>query len=274
MAQGASHHNLIRGARVYLSGPMDFVPSRTNEKKYGWRRRVGQFLRSFGSTVFDPWYKPLTKGIGLYGEEDEKSDLIRKSWTFEPGAIGAKERSRSASIFWKTLHIDLRMVDLSDFIVACCPTNLYSVGTPHEIILARQQKKPVLFVSPPVDYPAFNDLKQRAIADPELRRSLDSLINEVPIKENPRGTPSLWYMALIGSENFFDGFGFSKYRKRFGWQTNVFDEREKNSPPRRPLLPFLEGLVNGQFPKRWNQREHKFTRDDDWLLLDLRKPDY
>jgi hypothetical protein len=137
---------------------MDFVPSRSNERKYGWRRRVSQFLRGLGATVFDPWYKPLVKGLGVYGEEGEKADKIREGWTFELGVNGAKARSKCARMFWKTLHIDLRMVDLSDFIIACCPTNLYSVGTPHEIALARQQRKPVLFVSPPVIYPALVEL--------------------------------------------------------------------------------------------------------------------
>ena len=32
--------NLLRDARVYLSGPMDFVASREAEKKFGWRNRV------------------------------------------------------------------------------------------------------------------------------------------------------------------------------------------------------------------------------------------
>src|SRR5688572_12433666 len=35
--------NLLRDARVYLSGPMDFVASRAAEQKLGWRNRVGDF---------------------------------------------------------------------------------------------------------------------------------------------------------------------------------------------------------------------------------------
>jgi hypothetical protein len=30
---------LLDGARVYLSGPMDFVASREQEMKHGWRSR-------------------------------------------------------------------------------------------------------------------------------------------------------------------------------------------------------------------------------------------
>jgi hypothetical protein len=31
MAKRSSHHNFLKGARVYLSGPMDFVSSRERE---------------------------------------------------------------------------------------------------------------------------------------------------------------------------------------------------------------------------------------------------
>ena len=271
MGRSTNRRNLVEGTRVYLSGPMDFVPSRSNERKYGWRRRVSQFLRGLGATVFDPWYKPLVKGLGVYGEEGEKADKIREGWTFELGVNGAKARSKCARMFWKTLHIDLRMVDLSDFIIATCPTNFYSVGTPHEIALARQQRKPVLCVSPPVIYPALAELQEWTKGDPKPMGLLDRLISEVPVKQNPRGVPSLWYTALIGSENFFDGFGFRKYRERFGWESNVIEQREHQMPPRRPLLPFLESLANGNYPKRWDNRERKFKIDDDWLLLDLRR---
>ena len=63
-------HNFLLGARVYLSGPMDFVASRADEKKLGWRNRVGDFLKSFGSVVFDPWFKPAVRGMDEYGLED------------------------------------------------------------------------------------------------------------------------------------------------------------------------------------------------------------
>ena len=55
--------NHLRGARIYLSGPMDFVASRAAEKTTGWRNRVGDFLRSFGAIVFDPWFKPAVRGL-------------------------------------------------------------------------------------------------------------------------------------------------------------------------------------------------------------------
>jgi len=261
---------LLQGARVYLSGPMDFVASRATEKQFGWRNRVSEFLQTMGTTVFDPWYKPDVRGLHEYGREDVKSgDRIRKRWTYEGGRKGARERSWCARQFWETLHIDLRMVDTSDFTISYCPTNIYSVGTPHEIIMATLQHKPVLFVSPPIVFPALRELRAHVAADPKASELLKRLEMEIPIKENPRGIPSLWYIPLVGGENFFDGFGFAPYRKRFSWKTDIaIDAHEKRFPPRRPLLPFVEKL-NHRLPKKWDRKLNKFVDDDDWLLWDF-----
>ena len=93
---------LLQGARVYLSGPMDFVASRAAEKQFGWRNRISEFLQSMGTTVFDPWFKPDVRGLHEYGREDEKSgERIRARWTYEGGNKGARARgwcARHASV--------------------------------------------------------------------------------------------------------------------------------------------------------------------------------
>lgn len=264
---------LLTGARVYLSGPMDFVASRADEKRYGWRNRVGEFLRRLGVIVFDPWFKPAVRGLHEYGREDETTAEHRDNWTFAPGPGGARARAACAARYWQTLHIDLRMVDTSDFAIAYCPTNIYSVGTPHEIIACREQRKPVLFVSPAVEFPTLEELRQhlRSRNDRHGRRLLERLEWEVPIKPNPRGTPSLWYMPLVGTERFFDGFGFERYRHVFPrWREIRLDVEERRHPPKRPLLPFLEQL-NQALPKEWDRARGRYVPDDDWLLWDLRK---
>lgn len=149
----APRRSLLRGTTVYLSGPMDFVASRAEERRNGWRTRVRMVLESWGVRVFDPWFKPIVRNLGRYGIEDETTTQARASWRFDDGLVGATARSALSGSFWPVMHVDLRMVDLSDFIIACCPTNLYSVGTPHEIVVARQQRKPVLLVSPPCVIP-------------------------------------------------------------------------------------------------------------------------
>lgn len=259
--------DLLRDARVYLSGPMDFVASRAAEKKFGWRTRVSQFLRELDVTVFDPWFKPEIRGIAEYGREDETTARVRDKWTFDPSEDGAKARAECAEHFWPAMHLDLRMVDVSDFVIAYVPTNIYSVGTPHEIIQCRQQRKPVLFVSPPFTYPSLHKLQKHleAQGDRSGQDLLAALEAEVPIKENSSGAPSLWYLPLIGGENFFDGFGFIHYRELFGWKTIELDGQEEQHPPRRPLLPFLESL-NRALPKKWNRNLNNYGPNDDWLL--------
>lgn len=270
MGNRQKRDSLLQGARVYLSGPMDFVASRSAEKKFGWRNRVSHFLQQFGVTVFDPWFKPDVRGLHEYGREDVKSgDRIRNRWTYANGAAGAEARSWCARQFRETLHIDLRMVDTSDFTISYCPTNIYSVGTPHEIIMATLQHKPVLFVSPPITFPTLHSLREHLKKDAQGAALLERLEQEIPIKENPRGIPSLWYIPLVGGGNFFDGFGFARYRKRFGWSRDIpLDEHERRFPPKRPLLPFVEKL-NRRLPKKWDSKLKKFVADDDWLLWDF-----
>lgn len=273
MTNRLSPPNLLRGARVYLSGPMDFVASRAEEKEHGWRNRVGEFLRELRVTVFDPWFKPDVRGLHEYGREGETTTDERSKWTFEQRREGAEARAQLADQFWPALHIDLRMVDTSDFVICYCPSNIYSVGTPHEIILGRQQRKPVLFVSPHVDFPALHRLKShlRAKGDQQGLALLGQLEDEVPIKPNPAASPSLWYMPLIGGDHFFDGFGFEAYRERFGWPRTRLDDLEDAHPPQNPLLPFLERL-NKKLPKKWDRRLHDYVPNDDWLLWDLKTP--
>jgi hypothetical protein len=265
-------NGLLRGARVYLSGPMDFVASREAEQKSGWRTRIGRVLQRFGAVVFDPWNKPDVRGLHEYGKETADSERTREAWTFEDSRAGAQTRAKLTGHYWETLHIDLRMVDTADFVIAYCPTNIYSVGTVHEIAQSRQERKPVLFVSPPVAFPSYDALAKHLAKDAVGKRLLDKLKAELPIKSNERGIPSLWYMPLVGGESFFDGFGFqlAKYRKRFGWKGTAVDERERKYPPVRPLLPFLESLTK-RLPEKWDNRRKAYVRNDDWLLWDIQR---
>lgn len=268
-----NHNGFLRNARVYLSGPMDFVHCRKTEKETGWRVRISEFLQSLGATVFDPWSKPQVLGMDEYGREGERTADIRNKWIFEETEQGRINRKQCADFFRETMHIDLRMVDVSDFLIAYCPTNIYSVGTPHEIIVACEQHKPVLFITPPVRFPAYQEMQDhlKGQGDQKGLTILEQLSREVPIKENKRGIPSLWYMPLVGSENFFDGFGFDDYRDRFNWPSGPVDDIEKQFPPERPVLKFLENLNNShQIPQKWDSNKQKMCPDDDWLLLDLR----
>jgi hypothetical protein len=190
--------NILKSTRVYLSGPMDFVGSRVVEKYLGWRALLTPVLRALGSTVLDPWNKPAIRGHGAYGLEGiqpAKEAYENDFW------VNRSTRARFEKDFWETVHIDLRMTDVADFLVSFVPTNIYSVGTVHEIVLARSQFKPVLFISPPVKYSFFPELDS---LDDEVKR----MLKFYGIKENPHGLPSQWYGNIVGGHNMFDGFGW------------------------------------------------------------------
>ena len=106
--------NILEGTRVYLSGPMDFVGSRVIEKFLGWRSILSPILKALGITVLDPWNKPIIRGHKNYGREgvvSSKTTYEKDFWTSD------ETRARFETDFWETVHIDLRMVDLADFII-------------------------------------------------------------------------------------------------------------------------------------------------------------
>jgi hypothetical protein len=265
--------NILDSATVYLSGPMDFVPDRDKEKRVGWRTRVSQFLEKRGTTVYDPWNKPPVLGLPNYGKEDEFTAKAREGWIYEDSANGSRIRAELCEAFWPTLHIDLRMTDLADFVIAYCPTNIYSVGTVHEIAMARQQHKPVLLVTPRLaSNPTAQALRSHLaeLNDAVGQELLDTLEKEGNLL-NPNGIPSLWYMAMLESEDyFFDGFGFEAYRDEMGWteQNDLLDPREADpdTRPRRPLLPYLDEL-NRAIPSSYSVARGADHENADWLIF-------
>lgn len=190
--------SILEKTRCYLSGPMDFVGSRVVEKYLGWRAILTPILKAFNIRVLDPWNKPMIRGHGDYGKEGilpNKEQYEIDFWT------NAETRARFERDFWETVHIDLRMTDVSDFVIAFVPTNIYSVGTVHEVIVARLQRKPVLMISPPIKYDFFPELA--ALPD-----NVKSALKFYGLKENPSGIPSQWYGNIVGGQNLFDGFGW------------------------------------------------------------------
>ncbi len=218
---------LLDGSRVYLSGPMDFIGSRVIEKYLGWRSVLTPILQALNVNVLDPWNKPTIRGLdpdNEYGKEGvnrDKSRYEKDFWT------NPETRALYETEFWETVHIDLRMTDISDFMIAFVPTNIYSVGTVHEILLSKQQKKPTLLVSPPITFDIFPELMKLPEED---RRKL----KYYGIKENPQGLPSQWYGRIVGGHYLFDGFGWESISlKSNNFYPDLLDavmEQARNNP--------------------------------------------
>jgi hypothetical protein len=63
----------------------------------------------------------------------------RNRWTFGDSPGGAVACAYCVEKARPMMNIDLRMIDMSDLMIAFCPTNIYSIVTAHEIALARQR---------------------------------------------------------------------------------------------------------------------------------------
>lgn len=114
--------------RCFLSGPIDRV------EDYGikWRHDITSFLESLGIVVLNPMDKPIKLGSEV---EDRK---IRKILTEK------KNFKKMSKIMKEIRVIDLRMVDMSDFIIVKVDLDVHMCGTYEEISWANRIKRPIL----------------------------------------------------------------------------------------------------------------------------------
>lgn len=121
--------NRLKNQRVYLAGAMDRVPDRGK----GWREDITPFLNSLGVVVFNPITKPTATGL-----EDEESHTLK---------IKLKKQKRYdelTSVMKVIRSVDLRLVDISDFMIVNLDLDTHPCGTLEEIFWANRQKKPII----------------------------------------------------------------------------------------------------------------------------------
>ncbi len=121
--------NRLRGTRTYLVGAMD----RVADAGAGWRDQISPSLEEMGVVVLNPCKKPIDVGV-----EDEDSTR----WINFYKETGKFDKIREDYGVIRT--VDLRCVDISDFIVASIDLDVHACGTYEEIAIANSQKKPVL----------------------------------------------------------------------------------------------------------------------------------
>lgn len=119
----------LNNQRVYLAGAMDRVPDRGN----GWRDNITPFLESLGVTVFNPIKKPSAIGMEDSSTHNFKSKLKQESNYDELSKLMKVIRS-----------VDLRLVDISDFLIVNLDLDVHPCGTYEEIFWANRQKKPII----------------------------------------------------------------------------------------------------------------------------------
>jgi len=121
------------GTRCYLCGSMD----KADDNGEGWRSRLTPFLERIGVVVLNPCDKPIDIGI-----EDEASQQRRREY------IKAGKYPELADEMELIRHVDLRLVDLSDFIIVNLDLDIPACGTHEEIGWANRQLNPVLLRVP------------------------------------------------------------------------------------------------------------------------------
>jgi nucleoside 2-deoxyribosyltransferase len=119
----------LQKQRVYLAGAMDRVPDRG----VAWRDSITPFLKELGCVVFNPISKPTEVGL-----EDQDTHHIKTK-------LKEMHRYDELSSMMKTIRsVDLRLVDMSDFLVVNLDLETHPCGTLEEIFWANRQKKPII----------------------------------------------------------------------------------------------------------------------------------
>lgn len=121
--------NRLKNQRVYLAGAMD----RVADRGFGWRDSITPFLNQLGVVVFNPLNKPSDLGT-----EDNTTHIVKN-------LLKEGKKYDELSTIMKTIRaVDLRLVDISDFLIVNLDLNTHPCGTLEEIFLANRSKKPVL----------------------------------------------------------------------------------------------------------------------------------
>lgn len=122
-------NNRLKNQRCYLAGAMDRVPDRGKT----WRQYITPFLQSIGVTVLDPLRKPTNLGL-------ENDDTVHYKLKLKK----EKNYDELSKLMKEIRAVDLRMVDISDFLVVNLNIETHPCGTLEEIFWANRQKKPIL----------------------------------------------------------------------------------------------------------------------------------
>lgn len=121
--------NRLKNQRTYLAGAID----RVYDKGRGWREEISPFLESLGVVVFNPITKPTEIGL-----EDNDAHMIKSK-------LKKQKRYDELSSMMKVIRsVDLRLVDISDFLIVNLDLNIHPCGTYEEIFWANRQKKPII----------------------------------------------------------------------------------------------------------------------------------
>lgn len=121
--------NRLVNQRAYLAGPMDRCPDRGSQ----WRDFLTPILKDMGVIVLNPIHKPTD-----IAKEDFQTHIY-KTTLKQQGNY-----DELSKLMKEIRNVDLRLVDISDFLVVNLDLDIHPCGTLEEIFWANRQKKPII----------------------------------------------------------------------------------------------------------------------------------
>ena len=124
----------LSAQRCYLAGPIDHA----QDDGVGWRQAITPMLESMNITVMDPTNKMTSNTrYNEVGEEQENLKLLKNTGRYH------ELRGEMKPI----VLVDLRMVEVADFIIAHIDPNIPMCGTWEELFVSLRQRKPTFVVA-------------------------------------------------------------------------------------------------------------------------------
>ena len=170
--------NYLKNKTCYLCGP---IMALSDEKSSSWRDNISKYLSNYGINVLDP----LKKDDAELGESSKDRQKFRD-------LISQERWEDHKKLFWPIARWDLKAVNKSDFIIfnydADCPT----VGTYHEIVVASQQKKPILLKYDRSQLARFNFWLPILIKSEHMFAEWGQMLNHLGEVDNGIHSTSYW----------------------------------------------------------------------------------
>jgi len=123
----------LTNQRAYLAGPIDHAA----DDGVGWRQMITPLLQQMGITVLDPTDKPTTQC--RFNEIGAEKEMISK-------LVELRRWDDLREIAKEIVLVDLRMVEVADFLVAYIDPDVHICGTYDEVFEALRHRKPTLIV--------------------------------------------------------------------------------------------------------------------------------
>ena len=123
----------LNNHRVYLAGPID----NADDDGTIWRRKITPYLKKMGLTILDPTNKPTSQC--KWNEVGEEKEHIQK-------LVDLERWDELRNLAKEIVLVDLRMVEVSDFMICYLDRDIHQCGTYDELFEALRRRKPTLIV--------------------------------------------------------------------------------------------------------------------------------